>query len=91
MELGRLWGREEGAGGKNNQEAEWKGHGADRLDLRETFRARSGLWLKEGAVGTTLRWGSGGKCSLGEILRLVWDLVGVRLPGNIQGGVSRAL
>lgn len=40
VEQGRVWGREEGAGGKSNWEAEQKGRGADRLDLRETFRAR---------------------------------------------------
>lgn len=35
-------------------------------------------------MGPTLRWGSGRRCSLGEILRPARDPVGVRVPGDVQ-------
>lgn len=39
-----------------------------------------GLWLEVGTVGPILREGSGRKCSFGEILRPLQDLVGMKVP-----------
>lgn len=41
--------------------------------------------------GANLEMEIGRKCSFGEILRPVWDLVGIRAPGDIQEEVSGSL
>lgn len=85
-----LWGKEEGADIKDNQEAEWDmgliGCMGGRL-----LAQGPGLWLEEKTVGPTLRQESRRKCIFGEILRQVWDLVGMGIPGDIQEEVSRTL
>ena len=59
--------------------------------MRETFRVRPRALGERGQWDQLLRWGSGRKCSLEEILKPVWGRVGVRVPGNIQGEVSSTL
>lgn len=85
-----LWGKEEGADIKDNQEAEWDmgliGCMGGRL-----LAQGPGLWLEEKTVAPTLRQESRRKCIFGEILRQVWDLVSMGIPGDIQEEVSRTL